>query len=217
MVIDSRPPPITTSRPSLITMLAATATALRPEEQKRLTVPPGTVTGRPPSRATLRPVLNPCGPSGKPQPMITSSISPGSSCGTFFSRSFTQWAARSSGRVMLKEPRNDLARPVRELATTTALLIRALLGAGFPALEATTPQAVATRRLREAGRHRSGGMQLEDGDLARGEETDPLSREAEAAVHVEEGHPLAVEPSGEGGDELREVAGSPPARERAAS
>jgi hypothetical protein len=34
-----------------------------------------------------------------------------------------QWAAMSSGRVMLNEPRNDLARPVRELATTTASLI----------------------------------------------------------------------------------------------
>ena len=34
-----------------------------------------------------------------------------------------QWAARSSGRVMLNEPRNDLASPVRELATTTASLI----------------------------------------------------------------------------------------------
>jgi hypothetical protein len=31
-----------------------------------------------------------------------------------------QCAARSSGRVMLNEPRNDFASPVRELATTTA-------------------------------------------------------------------------------------------------
>src|SRR5271170_2123537 len=31
-----------------------------------------------------------------------------------------QCAARSSGRVILNEPRNDFASPVRELATTTA-------------------------------------------------------------------------------------------------
>src|SRR2546422_3860451 len=101
-------------------MCAATMTAFSPEEQKRLTEPPGTVTGSPARRATLRPTLKPCGPSGKPVPMTTSSTSLGSSCGTFFSRSLTQWAAMSSGRVRLKEPRKDLASPVRELATITA-------------------------------------------------------------------------------------------------
>src|SRR5215831_10158822 len=101
-------------------MCAATATALSPEEQKRLTVPPGTVTGSPASNATFRPTLNPCGPSGKPVPMTTSSISAGSSWGTFRRTSFTQCAAMSSGRVRLNDPRNDLARPVRELATMTA-------------------------------------------------------------------------------------------------
>src|SRR5207244_3196951 len=94
-------------------MCAATMTALRPEEQKRLTVPPGTVTGRPASRATLRPVLKPCGPSGKPVPMTTSSTSAGSSWGTFFKRSLTRWAATSSGRARLKDPRNDVASPGR--------------------------------------------------------------------------------------------------------
>src|SRR5204863_367524 len=67
-------------------MCAATMTALRPEEQKRLTVPPGTVTGSPARRATLRPVLKPCGPSGKPVPMTTSSTSLGSRCGTVSTR-----------------------------------------------------------------------------------------------------------------------------------
>src|SRR5262245_375818 len=33
------------------------------------------------------------------------------------------WAARSSGRVALNEPRTDLARGVRELATMTASLM----------------------------------------------------------------------------------------------
>src|ERR1700687_3201523 len=94
--------------------------AFSPEEQKRLTVEPGTVIGRPAITATLRPTLKPCGPSGKPVPMTTSSISAGSSFGTFRNTSLMQWAAMSSGRVRLNEPRNDFAIPVRELATITA-------------------------------------------------------------------------------------------------
>src|SRR5262249_23577815 len=37
------------------------------------------------------------------------------------------WAVKSSGRVRLNEPRNDLASGVRELATMTASLIESLL------------------------------------------------------------------------------------------
>src|SRR5689334_15777836 len=55
--------------------------------------------------------------------MITSSISPGSSCGVLASTSLMQCAIRSSGRVRLNDPRNDLASGVRALATTTASLI----------------------------------------------------------------------------------------------
>src|SRR4029453_14580720 len=84
MVIDSSPPPITASAPSFSTMCAAVATACRPEEQKRLTVCPATVVGNPAMTATLRPALKPCGPSGKPVPMTTSSISAGSRGGVFF-------------------------------------------------------------------------------------------------------------------------------------
>ena len=47
----------------------------------------------------------------------------GSSCGVLRRTSWMQWAARSSGRVILNEPRNDFASPVRELATTTASLM----------------------------------------------------------------------------------------------
>src|SRR5262249_31639362 len=46
---------------------------------------------------------------------------------TLPSTSLMQWAARSSGRVMLNDPRCDLARGVRELATTTASLMVWLL------------------------------------------------------------------------------------------
>src|SRR6266508_436129 len=54
---------------------------------------------------------------------MTSSTSLGSSWGALPSTSRIAWPARSSGRVMVKEPRCDLASGVRELATTTASLM----------------------------------------------------------------------------------------------
>src|SRR6059058_222478 len=100
--------------------LQAIAIAWRPEEQKRFTVRPPTLTGSPARTAATRAMLWPCGPWGWPQPRITSSTSVGSSCGTLPRTSLMQWAAKSSGRVRLNEPRNDLASGVRELATMTA-------------------------------------------------------------------------------------------------
>src|SRR5262249_54176165 len=70
-----------------------------------------------------RATLWPCEPCGWPQPRITSSTSFLSSCGTLPSASLMQCAARSDGRVMLKDPRCDLASGVRLLATTTASLM----------------------------------------------------------------------------------------------
>src|ERR1700676_1752025 len=96
------------------------AMACKPEEQKRFTVIAAVETGGPACSAETRAMLWPCTPGGWRQPRITSSISFGSSWGVLRRTSLMQWAARSSGRVMLKEPRNDFARPVRELATTTA-------------------------------------------------------------------------------------------------
>src|SRR5207249_9701185 len=55
--------------------------------------------------------------------MITSSTSFESSCGTLPRTSLMQWAVKSSGRVRLNDPRNDLASGVRELATMTASLM----------------------------------------------------------------------------------------------
>src|SRR5712692_6980980 len=101
------------------------ATAWRPDEQKRLTVVPATDTGSPARTSATRATLLPWAPLGWAQPRITSSISVLSSCGTLPSASLMQWAARSSGRVMLNDPRKDLASGVRELATTTASLIKA--------------------------------------------------------------------------------------------
>src|SRR4051794_21633762 len=48
----------------------------RLEAQKRLTVVPGTPAGSPARSATLRARFMPCFASGKPQPTITSTISP---------------------------------------------------------------------------------------------------------------------------------------------
>jgi hypothetical protein len=106
--------------------------------------------------------------------MITSSTSRGSSWGTVPRVWRMQWAARSSGRVMLKEPRKDLASPVRELATITAsrmvleclpvyLMWRAYLPVGSPSGE--------WRR-----------WDLASGRIWRGGREDPWQREPDVVV-----------------------------------
>src|SRR5258705_7178358 len=123
MVIDWTPPPISASAPSLMMWFAAIAIDCRPEEQKRFSVSPATETGSPARIAATRAMLWPCEPCGWPQPMITSSTSLESSCGALPRTSLMQWAVKSSGRVRLNDPRNDLASGVRELATMTASLM----------------------------------------------------------------------------------------------
>ena len=63
-MIDSTPPPIAASTPSLMIRCAAIAIDCRPDEQKRLTVVPATVTGNPARTADTRAMLWPCGPCG---------------------------------------------------------------------------------------------------------------------------------------------------------
>src|SRR5262249_49694734 len=125
MLMLSTPPPMAASAPPTMIWCAAIAMAWSPEEQKRLTVVPAIETGRPARTSATRATLLPWAPLGWAQPMITSSISLTSSWGTFPSASLMQWAAKSSGRVMLNDPRKDLASGVRELETTTASLIGA--------------------------------------------------------------------------------------------
>src|SRR5213593_2186459 len=127
IVMLSTPPPMAASAPPRMISWAAMAMAWSPDEQKRLTVVPATDAGKPARIAATRATLVPWGPWGWAQPRITSSISAGSSWGTFPSASRMQWAARSSGRVRLNDPRKDLASGVRELATTTASLMAWLL------------------------------------------------------------------------------------------
>src|SRR6478736_9051885 len=54
---------------------AASAIVCRPDEQKRFTVMPGTVTGQPARSAIWRAMFQPVAPSGLAQPMMTSSTS----------------------------------------------------------------------------------------------------------------------------------------------
>src|SRR5262245_28143692 len=143
MVMLSTPPPMATSTPSFMMWWAAMAIDWSPDEQKRLTVVPATVTGSPARMAATRAMLWPWVPCGWPQPKMTSSTSVSSTWGTLPRASLMAWAARSSGRVRLKEPRCDLARGVRELATTTASLMgvprRGELGRVYPRRAAVRP------------------------------------------------------------------------------
>src|SRR4051812_39228826 len=92
----------------------------RLDAQKRLTVVPGTVSGSPASSAARRARFIPCRSCGKPQPTITSTISPRSSSGSLFSTASIANATISSGRTSTREPL--CARPigVRAAATMTA-------------------------------------------------------------------------------------------------
>ena len=117
--IDSMPPATITGTASTITRCAAMAMACSPEEQKRFTVVPAVVTGRPARSAICRATLPPVVPSGSAQPMITSSTSAGS----IFARSTaarTTWAPTVAPWVMLSAPRQDFARPVRAVETIAA-------------------------------------------------------------------------------------------------
>ena len=73
-----------------------------PDAQKRLTVMPPTLLGRPASTAPIRATLRPCCASGIAQPQMMSSIAFGSSPGTAASAAFSVVASRSSGRVLRK-------------------------------------------------------------------------------------------------------------------
>src|SRR5215469_14719009 len=74
-------------------------------------------------------MLLPVAPSGKPQPMKTSSISPGSIPARAIA-CLTVWPAITAPWVWLKPPRTDFARPVRAVETMTACLMRASFRAG---------------------------------------------------------------------------------------
>ena len=74
MLMLSVPAAIITSASPTRMRSAAICTADRPEAQKRLTVMPPTLLGRPASTAPMRATFRPCCASGIAQPQITSSM-----------------------------------------------------------------------------------------------------------------------------------------------
>src|SRR5215467_2101757 len=124
--MDSTPPATTIGTSSTITLFAAVAMAIIPEEHWRSTLMPAVVTGNPAAMAHWRAMLDPWVPCCKAAPIMTSSTSPGST----LARSKT---ARMTGATMLgasrllNEPRYDLVNPVSAVATITASFIVVLL------------------------------------------------------------------------------------------
>src|SRR5271155_1937010 len=123
MLMDSVPPASMTSAEPERMRSAAIAIDCNPEEQKRLMVKAEASTGKPARRLAMRATFIPCSASGMAQPMMTSSISLGSSAGTFSSAPLMAMAARSSGRVKDSDPLGALPTAVRTLLTMTASLI----------------------------------------------------------------------------------------------
>ena len=117
MDMDSTPPAIMTSASPTRMRSAAMDTAVMPAAQKRLTVAPATVLGRPDSSAAILATFMPCSASGIAQPMMASSMAAGSSEGTCDSALLITATSRSSGRVFLNTPRPDLPIGVRVAAT----------------------------------------------------------------------------------------------------
>ena len=101
---------------------AASAIVCRPDEQKRFTVMPDTVTGQPARKAIWRAMLAPVAPSGLAQPMMTSSTSPASMPARLMACS-TAWPPSVAPWVMLNAPFQLLASGVRAVETMTALLM----------------------------------------------------------------------------------------------
>ena len=113
-------PPATYTSPSPATMrCAASAMVCRPLEQKRLTVMPATLTGRPAISAHWRAMFQPVAPSGLAQPISTSSTAPGSMPARS-TAALTTWPPSVAPWVMLKAPFQLLARGVRAVETMTA-------------------------------------------------------------------------------------------------
>ena len=106
MVVDmcSVPPAtIVVANPDIMRS-EANAIVCNPEEQKRLTVCPGTVSGNPARSRICRAVLFPCVPSGIAHPMMTSSISEESSPSALLNASPNAAAVMSTGCVPLNVP-----------------------------------------------------------------------------------------------------------------
>jgi hypothetical protein len=105
---------------------AALAMVCRPEEQKRLTVWPGTLSGRPARWAAILATLRPWLPSVMAQPSSTSSTSAGSRPSARRSASAMAAPAMSSGRLARRLPRGARPTAVRAPLTMTASFISSI-------------------------------------------------------------------------------------------
>src|SRR2546421_1413984 len=123
----------------------------RDDEQYRVSVAPGRKS-YPRSTATTRAMLKPCSPPGRPQPRYRSSISCGSSWGTFASAARMIVAARSSGRRAAREPLT--ARPIGERAVAT--MTASGMGSGYRAVSMRVPRQLVRHHT---GRFGDGGVQ----------------------------------------------------------
>ena len=139
IVIDSVPPATTTSANPARIRSAAIAIACSPEEQNRLIVIAGTLSGTPAFRAQMRATFIPCSPSGIAQPRITSSIRAGSRFGTRSSAPRIATAPRSSGRVSFRLPLYALPTAVRTDAMIYAFAI--VVSPLFPSSGAASPSS----------------------------------------------------------------------------
>ena len=101
----STPPATTRSASPARTARAAIATASAPEPQRRLTVDPGTVSGRPASSRAIRATLRLSSPAWLAQPMTTSSTADQSTCGM----PGRQGAQRVRGQVVRADGRQGSA------------------------------------------------------------------------------------------------------------
>ena len=113
MLIDSVPPAMTTSASPTRIRSAAMASAVRPEAQKRFTVTPPTVLGKPgqeQDHARHVPALLGFGNGASDDDVFDSF---GSSFGTWAMAERMAWTSRSSGRVFLNAPRGALPIGVR--------------------------------------------------------------------------------------------------------
>src|SRR6478735_9924860 len=121
--IDSVPPASIRSAWPMRIWSAASATACRPDEQKRLMVCAANVCGRPASSTPMRATFMPCSPSGMAQPMIASSMRLTSMPGACATTLLSTCASMSSGRVLRNTPRGALPTGVRVAATMYASCI----------------------------------------------------------------------------------------------
>src|SRR5690606_29851126 len=115
--MDSTPPASTRSISPALMARKAVPTASIPEPHRRLMVVPGTLVGRPASRADTRATLRLSSPAWLAQPMITSSMASGFSSGAWASTASNTRAARSSGRTLASVP------PKRPMAERLGLQI----------------------------------------------------------------------------------------------